>query len=408
MNCEEANKVDLVDYLFSLGFTPKKIRGNDHWYLSPLRDEKEASFKVNRSKNVWYDHGSGKGGSVIDFVMQYFNCDVPEALQKIGAYFPVINSGIVPTILSSEAVLTNANNPDLFTQSQISFQQQTNTVRESYNDGERPPFHLHENSLNSNAAETAIQIIAAKKPITDLMLCRYLNERRIDKEIADTYCHEVRFKMNDKDKEYTAIGFKNSAGRYELRNDYLKLGSSPKYVTYINSLDDQNESGKSKRKLPKIVDESTPNETRIGTKNLVSNREENNQIIDQTQVTKLGKSVAVFEGFFDFLTYQTINKNQHNELTSLPVRQTGFLVLNSLAFFERSLLLMEKHDTVYLYLDHDDAGRKCLETAQKRSLKYKDESSLYNGYKDLNDWVMNFGKLQKAQVLKHSKGMRLP
>jgi len=31
-----------------------------YWYLSPLREEKEASFKVNRKKNVWYDHGIGK------------------------------------------------------------------------------------------------------------------------------------------------------------------------------------------------------------------------------------------------------------------------------------------------------------------------------------------------------------
>ena len=35
----------------------KKINNNDYWYLSPLRNEKEASFKINRSKNTWYDHG---------------------------------------------------------------------------------------------------------------------------------------------------------------------------------------------------------------------------------------------------------------------------------------------------------------------------------------------------------------
>ena len=57
MNCAEANQIDLVDYLYSLGYQTEKIRGNDYWYLSPLRDEKEASFKINRKKNVWYDHG---------------------------------------------------------------------------------------------------------------------------------------------------------------------------------------------------------------------------------------------------------------------------------------------------------------------------------------------------------------
>ena len=29
------------------------------------------------------------------------------------------------------------------------------------------------------------------------------------------------------------------------------------------------------------------------------------------------------------------------------------------------------------------------------SNKYKDESTLYKNYKDLNDWVMNFGKVKK-------------
>ena len=60
MNCAEANQIDMVDYLYSVGYLPQKINGNSYWYLSPLRSEKPASFKVNRAKNVWYDHGIGK------------------------------------------------------------------------------------------------------------------------------------------------------------------------------------------------------------------------------------------------------------------------------------------------------------------------------------------------------------
>ena len=75
MNCEQANQMDLVDYLHSIGHQPKKISGNDYWYLSPLRDEKEPSFKVNRNKNVWYDHGLGKGGTLVDFAMEYYHCN---------------------------------------------------------------------------------------------------------------------------------------------------------------------------------------------------------------------------------------------------------------------------------------------------------------------------------------------
>jgi len=86
MNCEQANQIDLVDYLYLLGYQPQKIRNNDYWYLSPLREEKEASFKVNRKKNAWYDHGLGRGGDVIEFVAQFFNCNVNEALQKISSF----------------------------------------------------------------------------------------------------------------------------------------------------------------------------------------------------------------------------------------------------------------------------------------------------------------------------------
>ncbi len=46
MTYAEANKVGLVEYLYSLSLTPTKIRGNDYWYFWLLREEKEASFKV--------------------------------------------------------------------------------------------------------------------------------------------------------------------------------------------------------------------------------------------------------------------------------------------------------------------------------------------------------------------------
>lgn len=51
---------------------------------------------------------------------------------------------------------------------------------------------------------------------------------------------------------------------------------------------------------------------------------------------------------------------------------------------------MEKHEQIHLYLDHDNAGRKCTEMALQRSKNVKDESNLYQGYKDINDWAMNF------------------
>ena len=73
MNCEQANQIDLVDYLFSIGLQQKKISQENYWYLSPLHEERTASFKVNKTKNIWYDHGIGKGGKLVDFLCLYLN-----------------------------------------------------------------------------------------------------------------------------------------------------------------------------------------------------------------------------------------------------------------------------------------------------------------------------------------------
>lgn len=55
MNIEEAKNIRLADYLQSLGYQPVKQQGNSLWYNSPLRAEKEPSFKVNLDRNLWYD-----------------------------------------------------------------------------------------------------------------------------------------------------------------------------------------------------------------------------------------------------------------------------------------------------------------------------------------------------------------
>lgn len=378
MNCAEANKVDLVDYLYALGYTPTKIKGNDYWYLSPLRDERTASFKIDKSKNVWYDHGTGNGGTVIDFVIQYFNCDVQQALQKLERH--VADNKL-------RLLVNNAKGKE----NQLSFQQQKDTL-----------FHLHENSLinEGHAAETAVKIIAAKQPITHPLLCRYLKERGINKNIADRYCQEVSFKLNNKDREHVAIGFKNNAGGYELRNGFFKLSSAPKYVTYISNSNTKNEHNDKEQRAEILSINSGIVPLKINDQNLISNAINPGQVFEQNQALKQPKSIAVFEGFFDFLSWQTIHQNQDHTLTN-------FLILNSLSFFERSLLLMEKHEHIKLYLDHDAAGRKCVEQALKRSVKYEDKSMLYKNYKDLNDWLRYFGKMEKKQTLSRSKGLGL-
>jgi hypothetical protein len=175
------------------------------------------------------------------------------------------------------------------------------------------------------------------KTIESPALKGYLNNRGIPLQIGRTYCKEVRFELYD--KQVSAIGFQNDTGGFELRNAHFKGSSSPKFTT------------------------------------LITTGKEYNQL-------------SVFEGFFDFLSYQTAVTNQ-GMLKGLPESQQSFLILNSLSFFEQSRSLREKHPSINLYLDRDPAGLKQTEQALKCYEKYKDCSDLYKGFKDFNDLLTN-------------------
>ena len=62
MNMQEAKNIRLVDFLAGFGHEPVMQRGNSVWYKSPFRTEKEASFKVDLHKELWYDFGLGSAG----------------------------------------------------------------------------------------------------------------------------------------------------------------------------------------------------------------------------------------------------------------------------------------------------------------------------------------------------------
>ncbi len=290
LSIEEARQTDMVDYLSKLGYEPAKIRRLDYWYLSPLREEKTPSFKVNRKLNRWYDHGLGKGGNIIDFAILYNNCTVGEFLLQLSSNF--------------------------------SF---------------KKPLAIHLQEQLNSSAESKINILQDKS-LSSFSLLRYLQQRRIPIDLAESYCREVKYQLNG--KEYFGIGFKNNSGGYEIRNPYFKASSSPKDITTFN------------------------NEA---------------------------KETTVFEGFIDFLSFIAINKSQSQI-------QSDFVILNSAAFFEKARPIMEQHDIIRLYLDRDKTGQNCSQYALSLSNKYKDESRLYQNHNDLNDWLVNFGKAQKKNL----------
>ena len=91
MDIQTAKQIKIADYLHSLGFSPVKQQGINLWYKSPLREETEASFKVNTERNQWYDFALGKGGNIIALAQELYCSDhVPYLLQRIGEQTPSI------------------------------------------------------------------------------------------------------------------------------------------------------------------------------------------------------------------------------------------------------------------------------------------------------------------------------
>jgi hypothetical protein len=181
-SCKEARSWDMVSYLERLGFRPARVRYNDYWYRSPLRDEKVPSFKINRKLNVWYDHGLGKGGNLIDFAILYHNCSVGDWLTWVRENF--------------------------------SFQ---------------PPA-LHKVVRNSENPESKIKILY-ERDLRSPALLQYLSDRKILCSIAREFCKELTYELYG--KQYFAIGFRNDSGGFELRNLFFKGSSSPKDFTLI-------------------------------------------------------------------------------------------------------------------------------------------------------------------------------
>jgi DNA primase len=75
MTLDRIKGVSCVEVLPELG-SGKKIR-------CPLHKEKEASFSYDAEKNLWHCFGCGKGGSVIDLVMELENLDYIEARKRV-------------------------------------------------------------------------------------------------------------------------------------------------------------------------------------------------------------------------------------------------------------------------------------------------------------------------------------
>ena len=178
------------------------------------------------------------------------------------------------------------------------------------------------------------------KPICSYYLKKYLEERKIPISIADRYCKEIIIRNHVKGKDYTTLGFGNNAGGYNLSAPYGFKSCSKGGITTIDT-------------------------------------EGNRTVMPST------RAVSIFEGSFDFLSWQV--------LQNAKTPTTDILVLNSVNNLDKATGYLRLHDSYICFLDNDQAGRKCLEEIRKMfpDKEIKDMSSLYAQYKDLNEMLQN-------------------
>ena len=155
-------------------------------YYSPFRNEVSPSFHINHKANVWYDHGTGVGGGVLDLVRLLTNCSVREGLDFLASV-----KGVIPDSV--------------------------NVTRES----------------SQTQKEPMINIIKTYSPVENKTLKAYALNRGICSDILNRYCQEVVYEIKSKkNHRFHAIGFPNCEGGYVLRSTKQKrcTGNAPTWI----------------------------------------------------------------------------------------------------------------------------------------------------------------------------------
>lgn len=299
MNYEEIKRISIRAYLASQGIIPRREYGGRGMYLSPLRKESTASFSVSYDKNLWHDFGTGEGGSIIDLVARMENCSDTEAARRL---WENEYGTLVPLSAQSQRM------------------------------GQLEPPRL---------------TILSDRELTHPALADYLSDRGIEPAISRTYCREVRYAIGG--KEYFAIGFRNDAGGWELRNPRFKGSSTPKNITTFDNGSD---------------------------------------------------TAMVFEGFIDFLSYLSLKGNPSPSIDSI--------VLNSVTNLHKAVPFFSRHRVVHAFLDNDDAGRKALARLEESlpSSEVIDQSVFYRDHKDLNEYLQE-KQQQQAQRKQQPHGHKV-
>jgi hypothetical protein len=191
MNISQAKLINLVDFLEQEGHKAVKQRGHIYWYNSPIRSESSPSFKVDSSRNEWYDYGLGEGGDILDLIKGLYNVKT-----------------------TSEALTILAPKSNSF-------------INAIYHRKDAPPKRQESGQMHN----------VAYHPLTHQALLSYMLKRKIDVNLSRVYCCEVHYDLRD--KHYFGIAFRNRIGGYEIRNQYYKGCIGHKDITLIRKSNEE-------------------------------------------------------------------------------------------------------------------------------------------------------------------------
>ena len=80
-------------------FVQLKKAGSNFKGLSPFSEERTPSFIVSPVKQIWKDFSTGKGGTVVSFLMEHEHFTYPEAIRYLAKKY---NIEIEETVRSDE------------------------------------------------------------------------------------------------------------------------------------------------------------------------------------------------------------------------------------------------------------------------------------------------------------------
>ena len=70
-------------------FVNLKKSGSNFKGLSPFSEERSPSFMVSPVKQIWKDFSSGKGGTVVSFLMEHEHFTYPEAIKYLAKKYNI-------------------------------------------------------------------------------------------------------------------------------------------------------------------------------------------------------------------------------------------------------------------------------------------------------------------------------